>query len=215
MGDVDGQRRQMVRDQIEARGISEQSILIAFRTVPRECFVPENLAEIAYEDRPLPIGEGQTISQPYIVAAMIEAAAIKNTHVVLEVGAGSGFAAAIMSRIAAKVFAVERHEILARQARQRIKTLGYRNCHIIVGDGMNGLPQEAPFDAILVAARSQEVPLPLKQQLKINGRLIIPLGDENAQQLVCITRTGEDSWENREISPVRFVPLLPGSVTKD
>lgn len=214
MGQIENRRQRMVRDQIEARGISQPSILAAFRTVPRELFVPANLADLAYEDRPLPIGEGQTISQPYIVAAMIEAADIERSHVVLEVGAGSGFAAAVMSRIAAKVFAIERHEILARQARQRIEALGYENCHIIAGDGMKGLPQEAPFDAILVAACSRDAPLPLQQQLKINGRLVIPLGNGSIQQLVCVTRIKEDIWERREISPVRFVPLLPGSVAK-
>lgn len=205
----------MVERQIAARGVTDPAILKAFRTVPRVAFVPPDLARHAYEDRPLPIGEAQTISQPYIVASMIAEAAIQPTDRVLEVGAGSGYAAAILSRIAQQVFAIERIESLARTARERLEALGYDNCAIIAGDGMKGLPQEAPFDAILVAARAARAPEDLKQQLAIGGRLVIPIGNEWMQQLTCITRMADDSWKSREIAQVRFVPLLPGSEADD
>ena len=215
MDNAQNRRNRMVESQIEARGITDPAILDAFRTVPREDFVPDNLSEFAYDDGPLPIGEDQTISQPFIVASMIDAAEIGPADRVLEVGAGSGYAAAVMSRIAAEVFAVERFEKLARTARERISALGYDNCTIIAGDGMQGLEDKAPFDAILVAARIEEVPGALKQQLAIGGRLIIPVGAEGLQQLTCITRKQADEWETREIAAVRFVPLLPGSVAED
>ena len=172
----------MVERQIRRRGIGDPRILAAFGEVPRERFVPEDMAEFAYDDGPLPIGEGQTISQPYIVAAMIDAAEVSPGGRVLEVGAGSGYAAAVLSRIAARVFAIERHAILARHARERIEALGYDNCTVIAGDGMEGLPGEAPFDAILVAARGIEVPRALERQLAVGGRLIIPItGGAEAQ----------------------------------
>lgn len=209
------QRERMVKHQIRARGVDDPLILDAFRTVPREAFVPDAHRSSAYEDRPLPIGAGQTISQPYIVAAMIEAAGVKPNHRVLEVGAGSGYAAAVMAQIAEQVYAIERHEVLAREAAARVKELGYDNCEIITGDGMKGLPEHAPFDAILVAASGAEVPDALKCQLAVGGRLIIPLGRNGAQELTCITRTGEDEWESEELAPVRFVPLLPGEVPQD
>ncbi|WP_090194580.1 protein-L-isoaspartate(D-aspartate) O-methyltransferase [Erythrobacter sp. HL-111] len=215
MPDKDHRRERMVTRQIEARGIDDERILAAFRAVPRERFVPDDMAEFVYDDSPLPIGEGQTISQPFIVASMIEAARIDEGDRVLEVGAGSGYAAAVLSRIAAEVFAIERHEKLARQARERVEALGYDNCRIIAGDGMKGLAGEAPFEAILVAARGLEVPDALKDQLAIGGRLIIPVGDESVQQLTCITRTAEHDWDAQEITAVRFVPLLPGAVPED
>lgn len=208
-------RHDMVERQIEARGVTDPAILSALREVPRENFVPENLAEFAYEDGPLPIAEDQTISQPFIVASMIDAAEIEPTDRVLEVGAGSGYAAAVLSRIAAEVFGVERFETLARAARERVEALGYENCHVVAGDGTDGLQDEAPFDAILVAARIDEVPPALKQQLAIGGRLVIPLGNEHVQRLTCITRQGVDDWESHEIAPVRFVPLLPGSIAEN
>ena len=152
MADAQELREWMVERQIHRRGIESPAILQAFRTVPREAFVPEEMREFAYEDGPLPIGEGQTISQPYIVALMIEAADVTPGDRVLEVGAGSGYAAAVMSRIAEEVFAIERHEPLARTAAERIDGLGYDNVSIIAGDGTVGMPDEAPFDAILVAA---------------------------------------------------------------
>ena len=205
----------MVERQLAARGIEDETILSAFRKVPREEFVPEDLREFAYDDAPLPIGEGQTISQPFIVACMIDAAEIGSDCRVLEVGAGSGYAAAVMSRIAGEVLAVERHEKLARQAAARIARLGYENCTIIAGDGMAGLPDEAPFDAILVAARIEEVPDALKRQLRVGGRLIVPVGGGDIQQLRCIVRRSQHEWESHDITPVRFVPLLEGVVPED
>jgi len=198
----------MVERQIRRRGIDAPDLLAAFREVPREEFLPEGLREFAYEDGPLPIGEGQTISQPYIVALMIDAAAVGPGQRVLEVGAGSGYAAAVMSRIADEVFAIERHEPLAREAAERIDRLGYDNVSIICGDGSKGLPDEAPFDAILVAAGGDRVPKPLKQQLAIGGRLVIPVGGENMQSLLCITRTSERDWTEHDLGGVRFVPLI-------
>ena len=209
---IDEQRQRMVARQIRDRGIGSPALLAAFEAVPRHAFVPSHLADDAYGDEPLPIGEGQTISQPYIVARMIEAARIGPHDRVLEVGAGSGYAAAILSRIAKAVFAVERHHTLADQAAERIAALGYDNCTIVAGDGMEGLPQAAPFDAILVAAQGTQVPRALCEQLAIGGRLVMPVGDERMQQLTRIVRTGEDSWESEEITPVRFVPLLKGEV---
>src|SRR5690606_35826020 len=147
-------------------------------------------------------------SQPYIVALMIEAADVAPGDRVLEVGAGSGYAAAVMSRIAEEVFAIERHEPLAREAAERIDRLGYDNVSIIRGDGSKGLPGEAPFDAILVAAGGDRVPEPLKQQLAIGGRLVVPVGGENMQSLVCVTRTGERDWTEHDLGGVRFVPLI-------
>lgn len=213
--DQETKRWNMVERQIVARGVDDEAIVAAFGEVPREHFVAAEMAEFAYEDSPLPIGEGQTISQPFIVACMIDAAEVASGKRVLEVGAGSGYAAAVMSRIAREVFAIERHEVLARQARERIGGLGYENCHIIAGDGMVGLPNKAPFDAILVAAQIDRIPDALKRQLRIGGRLIIPVGDEHVQQLQCVLRTGEDSWTSHDITPVRFVPLIEGVVAED
>lgn len=209
------ERHAMVDRQIAARGITDKAILAAFREVPREAFVGSGMEEFAYEDGPLPIGEGQTISQPFIVASMIDAADVKPGDRVLEVGGGSGYAAAVLSRIADRVFAIERHEVLAQQARERIDHLGYDNCTILTGDGVKGLPGDAPFDAILVAARIDTIPEALKLQLKIGGCLIIPVGGEDVQQLQSVVRTGEESWSNRNITPVRFVPLLEGVVAED
>ena len=215
MDDTAGLRRTMVDRQIARRGISDPAILEAFRAVPREQFVPPDMREFAYRDGPLPIGEGQTISQPYIVASMIDAADVRPGDRVLEIGAGSGYAAAVLSRIAGDVFAIERHGKLAREAGERIAALGYDNCTVLAGDGMEGLPTEAPFDAILVAARSDSVPDALQRQLKVGGRLIIPVGGEDVQQLRCIERSGEKQWDSHDLAPVRFVPLLRGTVPED
>jgi protein-L-isoaspartate(D-aspartate) O-methyltransferase len=202
------QRVKMVELQIAARGIRDPLVLQAMREVPREVFVPENLGEFAYDDAPLPIAEGQTISQPFIVAAMLEAAEVQPGDRVLEVGAGSGYAAAVLSRIAGKVFAIERHKSLAEAAERRLAGLGYDNVTIIAGDGSGGLPDEAPFDAILVAARGPKVPNALKLQLAIGGRLVIPIGDEEIQTLCRIIRTSDNTWESDDFGPVRFVPLI-------
>ncbi|WP_305097328.1 protein-L-isoaspartate(D-aspartate) O-methyltransferase [Croceibacterium aestuarii] len=208
MTDFTALRDRMVERQIGRRGIDAAEVLRAFREVPREEFVPESLREFAYEDGPLPIGAGQTISQPYIVALMIDAAGVKSGDRVLEVGAGSGYAAAVIGRIADKVFAIERHEALARSAAERIDRLGYKNVSIICADGTQGLPNEAPFDAILVAAGGDKVPEPLKRQLAVGGRLVVPVGSESVQSLLCVTRTGPESWREQDLGGVRFVPLI-------
>ncbi|WP_239805740.1 protein-L-isoaspartate(D-aspartate) O-methyltransferase [Croceicoccus hydrothermalis] len=208
-------RAAMVTRQIEARGIDDPAILKAFRAVPRERFVSDDLKQSAYNDEPLPIGEDQTISQPYIVACVIEAAGLSPGATVLEVGAGSGYAVAVMSRIARQVYGIERHEPLANDAKDRIDTLGYGNCTIVLGDGQDGLPEHAPFDAIIVSARTGDVPPALKRQLAIGGKLVIPIGDEDMQQLRCIERTGPEDWKSHDITPVRFVPLLPGVMAQD
>jgi len=201
-------RTAMVERQLKARGIRDPRVLAAMAEVPRESFVSEDLRKFAYDDRPLPIGEGQTISQPYIVALMIEAAAIEPGDKVLEVGAGSGYAAAVLSRIAGEVHAIERHAALADSAQRRLRALGYDTVAVIAGDGSGGLPGKAPFDAILVAAGSDKVPAPLRRQLAIGGRLVVPVGGPGLQSLLCVTRTGEEGWTERDLGGVRFVPLI-------
>jgi len=199
----------MVERQIAARGIRNPHLLDAMRTVPREAFVPAALAGQAYEDMPLPIEAGQTISQPYIVALMIEAAAIAPGAKVLEIGAGSGYAAAIIGRIADRVIAIERHGTLAALAEARMRQLGYGNVRIVHGDGSAGMADEAPFDAILAAASGRHVPDILTRQLAIGGILVMPIGAPGAiQSLVAVTRTGEGNFLARDLCPVRFVPLI-------
>ncbi|MGB0057284.1 MAG: protein-L-isoaspartate(D-aspartate) O-methyltransferase, partial [Methyloceanibacter sp.] len=198
----------MVERHLKARGIDDPLLLAAMGAVPREAFVPENLQEFVYEDSALPIEAGQTISQPYIVARMLELAEIKPGDKVLEVGAGSGYAAAVMSRMANEVFAIERHEELAKLARARLKRLGYANAEIIIADGTKGLPEEAPFQAIIVSAGGPQVPEALKQQLAIGGRLIIPIGPFGFQTLMRVRRTGKDSFEKENFGAVAFVPLI-------
>ncbi|KKW91531.1 protein-L-isoaspartate(D-aspartate) O-methyltransferase [Sphingobium chungbukense] len=205
-------REQMVAKQIVRRGITDPALLAAMRTVPRERFVGEAVKAQAYDDRPLPIGAGQTISQPYIVAAMIEGIGIGNGGIgagdrVLEVGAGSGYAAAILGRIAGQVFAIERHASLAGQARRRMRELGYANVDIREGDGTLGLAGEAPFDAILVSACGPDVPSALKTQLAVGGRLVMPVGGE-VQRLCRITRLDDDHYEVDWGEAVTFVPLI-------
>ncbi len=198
----------MVARHLEARGIADVRVLTAMGQVPREVFVSGPLTEFAYEDSALPIEAGQTISQPYIVARMIELAELEPGDTVLEVGAGSGYAAAVMSRIAASVHAIERHEELADQARAREAKLGYDNIEIICADGTKGLPAHAPFDAIIVSAGGPKVPEALKQQLAIGGRLVIPVGRDVHQTLMLVRRTGEDSFEQEDHGAVTFVPLI-------
>jgi protein-L-isoaspartate(D-aspartate) O-methyltransferase len=202
-------RREMVRNQVELRGVRDPGVLVAMRNVPREAFVPAESSELAYEDSPLPIQAGQTISQPYIVALMIEAARIKPGHRVLEVGCGSGYAAAVMGRIAGEVHAIEWHRELAELARGRMESLGYANVHVRQGDGSLGLPEKAPFDAIVVSAGGPEVPKPLLEQLAIGGRLVIPVGaDPREQELVVVMRTAEHAYDRFSLGEVRFVPLV-------
>jgi protein-L-isoaspartate(D-aspartate) O-methyltransferase len=209
MTDFAARREAMVERQIAARGIADPALLSAMRAVPREAFVPEAVRAFAYEDGPLPIDAGQTISQPYIVALMIEAAGVAPGSRVLEIGAGSGYAAAVLSRIANEVIAIERHRELADLAAARIAMLGYDNVRIVAGDGSAGWPDGAPYDAILAAASGSHVPDVLKRQLGIGGALIMPIGAPNEiQELVKATRRSEDAWEQESLGPVRFVPLI-------
>ena len=209
MNDFADLRGQMVRRQIEARGIFDPAILDAFREVPREEFVDEGQRQWAYDDHPLPIEAGQTISQPYIVALMIEAAAIAPGDKVLEVGAGSGYAAAVISHIAEHVVAIERHGELAQLARARMERLGYGNVRILQGDGTRGCPDEAPFDAILAAASGSHVPKPLMDQLAPGGRLVMPVGDPGGvQELVKMTKRSDGTTKQKNLGGVRFVPLI-------
>jgi protein-L-isoaspartate(D-aspartate) O-methyltransferase len=209
MTDFAARRAEMVERQIAARWIKDPLLLNAMREVPREAFVPPALAAQAYDDSPLPIEADQTISQPYIVALMIEAAGVAPGGRVLEIGAGSGYAAAVMSRIAGEVIAIERHGALAARAADRLRRLGYDNVRIVEGDGSGGLPGEAPFDAILAAASGSHVPESLKRQLAIGGALVMPVGEPGAvQSLVAVRRTDDDAWHSEDLGPVRFVPLI-------
>ena len=209
MSDFADLRGRMVRRQIEARGIFDPLILDAFREVPREEFVDEGQRQWAYDDHPLPIEAGQTISQPYIVALMIEAAGIKRGDKVLEVGAGSGYAAAVMSRIAGEVVGIERQHDLVEVASERLHRLGYDNVRIVEGDGTRGLPDEAPFDAILAAASGSHVPKPLVDQLSPGGRLVMPVGEPGwVQELVKVTKQPDGTTEQQNLGGVRFVPLI-------
>jgi protein-L-isoaspartate(D-aspartate) O-methyltransferase len=209
MTDFRALRREMVEKQIAARGVRSKLVLDAMRAVPREAFLPERLREFAYEDTPLPIDADQTISQPYIVAFMADALSLQGGEKVLEIGAGSGYAAAVVSRIAGEVYTVERIGQLAEKAASVLSDLGYTNVHVLHGDGTLGWPQHAPFDAIIVAAGGPEVPRSLKQQLKVGGRLVIPVGtDPRAQELVRVTRLSESDYQTEDIADVRFVPLV-------
>jgi protein-L-isoaspartate(D-aspartate) O-methyltransferase len=203
------ERERMMERQIAARGVDDARVLDAMRQVPREAFVASGFEEFAYEDSPLPIAEGQTISQPYIVALMIEAAEVKSGDRVLEIGTGSGYAAAVLSRIAAEVYTVERHGALAQTAKRRFARLGYRNIEVRHGDGTLGWPEAAPFDAIIVTAGGPEIPESLRRQLKIGGRLVIPIGSlTDEQRLVKVVRDGEHAFHEEDLGPVRFVPLI-------
>jgi protein-L-isoaspartate(D-aspartate) O-methyltransferase len=202
-------RERMVRHQIEARGIADPAILRAFDEVPREEFVDEKQRQWAYDDHPLPIEAGQTISQPYIVAAMIEAAEIRPGDKVLEVGAGSGYAAAVMSRIAREVIGIERQHDLVEIAQKRLQRLGYHNVKIVAGDGTLGCSGEAPFDAILAAASGSHVPASFVDQLAPGGRLVMPVGNPGGvQELVKVTKRPDGTTERKNLGGVRFVPLI-------
>jgi protein-L-isoaspartate(D-aspartate) O-methyltransferase len=202
-------RAEMVERNIIARGVRDQLVLDAMRKVPRELFLPKNLSEFAYEDSPLPIAGEQTISQPYIVAFMAEALMLKGGEKVLEIGAGSGYAAAVLSVIAADVYTVERLGQLADKAAATLAELGYDNVHVLHGDGTRGWPEHAPYDAIVVAAGGPQVPESLKEQLKIGGRLVMPVGaDQRTQELVRVTRISTNEYRSEDIADVRFVPLI-------
>lgn len=207
--DMRQRRLRMVREQIEARGVKDPRVLDAMRTVPRHLFVPQGSARRAYEDTPLPIGKGQTISQPFIVAYMCEALQLRGQEKVLEIGTGSGYHAAVLSLLAAKVYTIELLEDLAKEAAERLRRLGYLNVEVRCGDGYKGWPQEAPFDAIVVTAAPPDIPQELVKQLKVGGRMVVPVG-EGVQELLRVTRTQEGT-EVERLLPVRFVPMVPGS----
>jgi len=202
-------RRQMVDHQIEARGVRSQKVLDAMRSVPRELFLPEDIREFAYEDAPLPIAANQTISQPYIVAFMTEGLALEGGEKVLDIGTGSGYAAAVLAEIAGEVYTIERIEELASHAASVLADLNYDNVKVIHADGTLGLPEQAPFDAIVVAAGGPEIPESLKTQLKIGGRLVIPVGEyRDVQELVRVTRLSQTEYQEEDLADVRFVPLV-------
>jgi len=216
MTDFTREREAMVERQLKRRGITEPAILDAFLAVPREEFVAEQHAHLAYGDHPLPIEAEQTISQPYIVALMIQAAAVGPDDVVLEIGAGSGYAAAVISRIADRVIAIERQHRLVEIASERVRRLGYDNVEIVEGDGTKGVPQEAPFDAILAAASGSHVPKALLDQLSLGGRLVMPVGQPGwVQKLVKVTKREDGSLQQSDLGEVRFVPLIGEEGWKD
>jgi protein-L-isoaspartate(D-aspartate) O-methyltransferase len=207
--DYAAERLRMVAQQIEGRGISDLALLTAMKTVPRHRFVEEAYQEYAYGDTPLPIPARQTISQPYVVALMIKALELEPTDRVLEVGTGSGYAAALLGQIVREVYTIERHKPLVKYARQRLEQLDYSNIWVLQGDGTLGCPEYAPYDGIVVAAGAPAVPASLRRQLRIGGRLVIPVGDKRRRQrLVRITRYGENDYGEGELGPVAFVPLI-------
>jgi protein-L-isoaspartate(D-aspartate) O-methyltransferase len=200
-------RDDMVTQQLRKRGIQDERVLQVMRDIPRHLFVSPRYRSMAYEDMPLPIGHEQTISQPLMVAMMTQALRLRGPERVLEIGTGSGYQAAILSRLAAVVFSIERLAKLATHARAILATLGIMNVHILVGDGSLGLPEHGPYDAIVVTAASPKVPPPLIDQLKIDGRLVIPVGDRHEQTLVRLTAT-DDRPQVEHLGGCRFVPLI-------
>ena len=200
------ERDAMVTDQIEARGVSDPLTLKAMREVPRHLFVPEKIQSESYGDYPLPIGKGQTISQPYIVAFMTEQLGLKGGEKVLEIGTGSGYQAAVLAGIAGQVFSIEIICELADSAAARLKNLGYKNITVRCGDGYKGWPEEQPFDAVIVTAAPGKIPQPLIDQLKPGGKMIIPVGNIS-QELILVTKLGNGKVEQKSVLPVRFVPM--------
>ena len=216
MSDFSALRQQMIEYQMAARGLDDQAVLRAINAVPREEFVPTELVEFAYNDSPLPIAASQTISQPYIVALMTAALELKPEDRALEVGTGSGYAAAVLAEMASQVYSIERHKILADSARQRLEDLGYANTKILHADGTLGWPEHAPFDAIVVAAGGPNVPTTLKQQLAIGGRLVIPVGASlHTQKLLRVRRISADEYHQEDLGDVRFVPLIGAAGWED
>lgn len=205
------ERDRMVRSQLADRGICDLRVLDAFRDVPREEFVPSAYRDQAYDDHPLPIGSNQTISQPYIVAVMLQHLDLQAEHRALEVGAGSGYATALLARICKEVYAIERHPELAAAAQATLQRLGFANTHVRTGDGTSGWPEEAPFDVILVSAASSQMPFALFAQLREGGRMIVPVGTLSCQDLHLITR--QDGLPlTKVLEGCRFVPLVEGPV---
>ncbi|MCC5834315.1 MAG: protein-L-isoaspartate(D-aspartate) O-methyltransferase [Opitutales bacterium] len=195
----------MIRDQIESRGVSDPLVLKAMRAVPRHAFVPEKFRSQAEADSPLPIGLDQTISQPYVVAAMTELIHPKAGGKVLEIGTGSGYQAAVLAEIGMEVYSIEILELLGMQAKRNLEAAGYTDLYLWIGDGNKGWPEAAPFDSIIVTAAPPRIPQALKEQLKVGGRMVIPVG-QSYQELFVITRT-EDGWNEETVFPVRFVPM--------
>lgn len=204
--DFKEKREKMVRSQIESRGIKDQRVLEAMKKVPRHQFVPQNSREFAYHDEPLPIGEGQTISQPYIIAYMTEVLKLKEKDEVLEIGTGSGYQAAVLAEIVSKVYSIEAIQSLSRKAQQTLKDLGYTNIYLKVGDGTWGWKEQAPFDAILVTAAPSSIPQPLQDQMKEGGRMVLPVGETYQDLYLLVKKKGE--FEKKKLLPVRFVPLI-------
>jgi len=199
-------RQRMVAEQIRVRGITDPAVLAAVEAVPRHLFVPESERRGAYEDRPLPIGAGQTISQPYIVALMTSLLGVRPGDRILEVGTGSGYQAAVLSRLAAEVYSIEILKPLGERARRTLAELGYRNVRIRIGDGYEGWPDAAPFDGIVVTAAPARIPDPLLRQLKTGGKLVIPVG-ETYQDLIVLTKRKDGGFDRENVLPVRFVPM--------
>lgn len=206
MRDLTKEKERMLREHLIARGITNKRVLDAFEEVPREEFIPDRLYDLAYKDYPLDIGEGQTISQPYTVAFMTQLLDPKPKDVVLEVGTGSGYQAAVLSRIVKQVYSIERFGELGNKASRVLKQLGYDNVGVTIGDGSKGLPEKAPFDAIIVTAGSPDIPKPLVEQLKVGGRLVIPIGTLS-QEMVKVIKT-EEGIQKETFPGFRFVPLV-------
>jgi protein-L-isoaspartate(D-aspartate) O-methyltransferase len=204
------QRQQMVQQQLVTRGINDQRVLAAMTKVPREEFVPLESRGASYEDGPLPIGYGQTISQPYIVAFMTEQLRPNPTDRVLEIGTGSGYQAAILADLVSEVYSIEIVSLLAKNAEETLHRLGYKNVHLKIGDGYQGWPEAAPFDAIIVTCAPDKVPQPLVDQLKDGGRMVIPVGDKFAQQLYLLEKKNGQLKQSATL-PVRFVPMTSGA----
>jgi len=201
------QRDRMVREQIEKRGVKDPDVLAAMQAVERHHFVPGQWRYRAYADSPLPIGEGQTISQPYIVALMTETLDLEKDEKVLKVGTGSGYQAAVLAQICDHVYTIEINKKLGKRAKDLLSELGYGTVHVKIGDGYKGWPEHSPFDGIIVTCAPADIPKPLKDQLAEGGRLVIPVGGGSFQKLVVLTKR-EGEWDKRTIAPVRFVPML-------
>lgn len=208
MDSIENKRERMLERHLKARGIEDAAVLQAMREVPREAFLPEEMREVAYQDAPLPIGEGQTISQPYIVALMTQLLEPHRSDRVLEVGTGSGYAAAVLSRIVKMVYTVERHPSLVHGAQAVFDRLGYDNIRVRQGDGRFGWPEESPFEAVVVTAAARRIPPALTTQLAVGGRLVIPVGPQDVQELRLVRRTAENAYDTATRLPVRFVPLV-------